>query len=194
MKKLFLTIAFSFCALALSAHDVRLTTGASTIKAVSDAISKQTEILFSFQKSVGDLSTPPLSLNLKNATVENVCKAAFSQTNVRWDVDGNLVDLYEVKAEPQPVVREQVDKDAPKVRITGTITDMSDGQPLIGVVVRPKSTPQTGSSTDLNGLYVIEADKGDILIFSYMGYRDLEVPVTGDPVVDVKMSLNQEVR
>ena len=193
MKKLFLTIAFSVCAFVLSAHDVRLTTGESTIKAVSEAISKQTGILFSFQKSVGELSTPPLSLDLKNATVDNVCKAAFSQTNVRWDVDGNLVDLYEVKAEPQPVVREQVDKDAPKVRITGTITDLSDGQPLIGVVVRSKSSPQTGSSTDLNGLYVIEADKGDILIFSYMGYRDLEVPVTGESVVDVKMSLNQEV-
>ena len=107
MKKLFLTIAFSVCAFVLSAHDVRLTTGASTIKAVSEAISKQTGILFSFQKSVGELSTPPLSLNLKNATVDNVCKAAFSQTNVRWDVDGNLVDLYEVKQslDPQPGYR-----------------------------------------------------------------------------------------
>lgn len=192
MRKLFLVIAFSLFALFSSAQDLRLTSGPSTVKVISEAIGKQTGILFSFSHAVGNLPTPALDLNLKNATVEQICKAAFSETGVRWKINGSLVDLIEA---PKPAVQTSKPQTPPQeaiIRITGTVTDLQDGEPLIGVVVRPKSRPQTGCSTDFNGLYVIEVEKGDALLFSYMGYSDLEVPVTGETVVDAKMSLNTE--
>ena len=193
MKKLFAVIAFSCFTLMLAAHDVNITCGPSTVKTVSEAISKQTGILFSFQKSIGELPTPALSVNLKNASIEDVCKAAFGKSNVRWNISGNLVDLLRTEDAGQTTKKQEQEAQDTKIRITGTVVDIQDKQPLIGVVVRPKSQPQTGSSTDLNGLYVIEAKKGDILIYSYLGYSDLEVPVTGESVLDVTMSLNNEV-
>lgn len=192
MRKLFLVIAFSLFALFSFAQDLRLTSGPSTVKAISEAIGKQTGILFSFSHAVGKLPTPALDLNLKNATVEQICKAAFSEAGVKWKINGNLVDLMEAPKQTVQTPKPQSPPQEARIRITGTVTDMQDGEPLIGVVVRPKSRPQTGCSTDFNGLYVIEVDKGDALLFSYMGYSDLEVPVTGETVVDVKMSLNTE--
>ena len=193
MRKLFFVIALSLCSLVLTAHDVRLNMGPSTVKAVSDAISNQTGILFSFRQSVGNVATPSLSLDLKGATVEQICKAAFSNVSLRWSINGNLVDLMETKAATTPPVKQQEPPKKIKVRITGTVVDIQDKQPLIGVGVRLKSHPQVGSSTDLNGLYVIEAEKGDALLFSYMGYKDLEVPVTGETTVDIAMSMDTEV-
>lgn len=192
MRKLFLVIAFSLFALFSSAQDLRLTSGPSTVKVISEAIGKQTGILFSFSHAVGNLPTPALDLNLQNATVEQICKAAFSEAGVKWKINGNLVDLMEAPKQTVQTPKPQSPPQQARIRITGTVTDMQDGEPLIGVVVRPKSRPQTGCSTDFNGLYVIEVDKGDALLFSYMGYSDLEVPVTGETVVDAKMSLNTE--
>ena len=87
MRKLFLVIAFSLFALFSSAQDLRLTSGPSTVKVISEAIGKQTDILFSFSHAVGNLPTPALDLNLKNATVEQICKAAFSEAGVKWKIN-----------------------------------------------------------------------------------------------------------
>lgn len=192
MRKLFLVIAFSLFALFSFAQNLRLTSGPSTVKAISEAIGKQTGVLFSFSHAVGNLPTPALDINLKNASVEQICKAAFSEAGVKWKINGNLVDLMEAPKQTVQTTKPQVPPQDSIIRITGTVTDMQDGEPLIGVFVRPKSRPQTGCSTDFNGLYVIDVDKGDALLFSYLGYSELEVPVTGETVVDVKMSFNNE--
>ena len=82
---------------------------------------------------------------------------------------------------------------AKKVRITGTVTDASDGEVLIGVSVMPKKNLSAGSSTDLNGLYVVEAEIGDVLIFDYVGYTRQEITVTGQTAVDIKLAVDNEV-
>lgn len=48
--------------------------------------------------------------------------------------------------------------------ISGIVTDISDGLPLPGVSVVIKGT-QTGTATDVNGRYTIEAAPSDVLIF-----------------------------
>jgi len=53
--------------------------------------------------------------------------------------------------------------------ITGTVTSGDDNLPLIGVTVQVKGS-NTGSITDIDGKYSIEANEGDILIFSYTNW------------------------
>src|SRR5690606_2242376 len=72
------------------------------------------------------------------------------------------------------------------IDITGTVID-EEGQPLIGanVVVRDADL---GTSTDVDGHYELTDIAGDaVLIFSYIGYQTLEVPVEGRSVVDVTL-------
>lgn len=63
--------------------------------------------------------------------------------------------------------------------VTGTVED-SEG-PIIGASVMVKGT-QTGTITDINGHFSINAPKGSILVISYIGYSSQEVPVTGKPI------------
>lgn len=70
--------------------------------------------------------------------------------------------------------------------ISGTVTDAS-GIPLPGVSVIQKGT-QRGASTDFDGNYTIELTNGDkILVFSYIGFKTVEIPVSNKTTVNVRM-------
>src|SRR5690606_27005086 len=60
--------------------------------------------------------------------------------------------------------------------ITGQVTD-PEGAPLPGVNVIIKGT-STGVATDFDGNYLIEAGIGDVLVFSYIGFKQREVIIT----------------
>lgn len=60
--------------------------------------------------------------------------------------------------------------------VTGTVISQSDGEPMIGVSVVVKGT-STGAITDLDGNYSINATDGQTLVFSYIGYQQMEVTV-----------------
>lgn len=68
--------------------------------------------------------------------------------------------------------------------ITGTVSDETDV--LTGVSIVIKGTI-TGTETDFNGKYSITAKEGDILMFSYLGYKTIEKTVGSSNVIDVKM-------
>ena len=57
--------------------------------------------------------------------------------------------------------------------VKGTVTDGSDGSPLVGCAVTVKGTSR-GAVTNLQGQYRIEANKGETLIFSYIGFDKVE--------------------
>lgn len=60
--------------------------------------------------------------------------------------------------------------------ITGTLTDGSSGDPLIGASVLVKGTTR-GTVTDLDGNYSVTAAAGETLVISYTGYKTQEVKV-----------------
>lgn len=68
-------------------------------------------------------------------------------------------------------------------KVTGTVTDKS-GEPLIGVSVIVKGT-QFGTQTNIDGEYSINAKQGDVLKFSYIGYKSQEITVSGASQIDV---------
>ena len=73
--------------------------------------------------------------------------------------------------------------------VTGVVED-ADG-PLIGASVLVKGTTR-GTITDMDGQYSIQAEIGDVLEFSYMGYSAQTITVTGN-VINVTMSEDTEV-
>ncbi len=69
--------------------------------------------------------------------------------------------------------------------VKGTVTDTS-GEPLIGVSVIVKGTAQ-GASTNINGEFSLKASEGDVLKFTYIGCRPVEMTVQGTSSVNVVM-------
>lgn len=58
----------------------------------------------------------------------------------------------------------------------GTVYD--DLGPLIGATVHVKNKVSQGTMTDENGKFTIKANRGDFLVFSYIGYKNVEYLVT----------------
>ena len=73
------------------------------------------------------------------------------------------------------------------LKVTGTLTDAETGTALIGATVQVKGTT-TGTSTDLDGTYSIEAPDGNaILVFSYIGYVNQEVVIGNQSTINVSL-------
>ncbi|WP_392447518.1 carboxypeptidase-like regulatory domain-containing protein [Capnocytophaga canis] len=66
---------------------------------------------------------------------------------------------------------------AQTVSVKGTVTDESK-VPLPGVSVLIKNTTR-GVATDFDGKYEIKANRGEVLVFSYLGFVTQEKVVGG---------------
>src|ERR1035437_9396466 len=69
--------------------------------------------------------------------------------------------------------------------VSGVVTDASDGSPLVGVSVMLKGTT-SGTITDLNGKYSLNASKGSTIIFTFIGMEKQEIVVQTN-VINVKL-------
>ncbi len=78
---------------------------------------------------------------------------------------------------------------AKEIVVTGTVSDEAK-ETLIGVSVSVKNQPGFGVITDVNGKYKIKVGENEILIFSYVGYKDTEVPVAGKTTIDVILKVS----
>ena len=66
--------------------------------------------------------------------------------------------------------------------ISGQVTDVETGEPLPGVNIMVKGTAQ-GTVTNQSGEYEIQVSEEDaILVFSYVGYKERELPVGSSPM------------
>ncbi len=72
-------------------------------------------------------------------------------------------------------------------KVTGTVTDETNGEPIIGATVKIKGS-STGVITDIDGNFSIDAGVGQTLEFSYIGYTTQAVKVTKAGRIDVRLS------
>lgn len=70
--------------------------------------------------------------------------------------------------------------------VKGVVSDAGNGEPVPFASIQVKGT-MVGAMTDADGNYSIKVDKDAVLIFSFLGYSDSEVPVKGQAVINVSM-------
>lgn len=70
--------------------------------------------------------------------------------------------------------------------VRGTITD-SAGSAMPGVSVFVKTQPTIGTTTDLNGKYILSVPEDIILVFTMVGFDNQEISIKGKEVINVSM-------
>lgn len=69
--------------------------------------------------------------------------------------------------------------------ITGTVTDASKMPiPGVNIIIKGKAS---GTTTDIDGKYQLQAQPTDTLVFSYLGYQPVEEPINGRPIINVQL-------
>lgn len=78
-------------------------------------------------------------------------------------------------------------------KVTGRVTDFKTGEELIGVSVKIKGGAN-GAITDVNGNYSLEVHNlsTDILVFTYVGYTELQEPVKNRSLVNVQLGESEK--
>jgi TonB-dependent SusC/RagA subfamily outer membrane receptor len=105
-----------------------------------------------------------------------------SATNKYGDKGANGVVLIQTKGESPQVET---------VQISGKVTIVKDGQPLRGVAVLVKGST-TGTVTDMDGKYLINAPVDASLQFSYIDMPTMEIVVGNDRQINVTLDNGAE--
>ncbi|AXO80403.1 TonB-dependent receptor [Olleya aquimaris] len=70
--------------------------------------------------------------------------------------------------------------------VTGKVTEQASALPIPTANVVIKNTTK-GTTTDFDGQFTIEANKGDVLVFSYIGYNTQEITYNGESTLNIKL-------
>lgn len=81
---------------------------------------------------------------------------------------------------------EKVVHNQDEIKVSGTIKD-ADGNILPGVTVFIKDKSSVGTTTNLNGQYVLNTQKTSVLVFKMIGYVTQEINVAGNVNIDVTL-------
>ncbi|WP_428328343.1 SusC/RagA family TonB-linked outer membrane protein [Mucilaginibacter sp.] len=142
------------------------------LEEVLASLSKQTGLDVHYDRNAFN-KEKLVSINCKNQPVQDVLTAMADQTGLHFSlfkntliVSANAVSLGQLK-------------------IQGTVKDTT-GETLVGVSVSIKGTA-TGTQTDVNGLFTLNANAGDVLVFTYIGYATKEVTVGTESTINVVM-------
>lgn len=81
---------------------------------------------------------------------------------------------------------------AEQFKITGTVVDEENNEPLIGTTVQIKGTDRR-TAADIDGNFSIKVEKGAILKFSCVGWYSKEVEVLNDSSLVIELEEDEEL-
>lgn len=142
-------------------------------------VEKQTPFKFSFDRK--DIETSKsIALSQTSGTVESFLQDVARQTLLSFRQINNNIDVKKGRVPEATSVKGQE-----FVTITGTVLDPL-GEPLPGVTIIIDGTTQ-GTVTNIDGQYSLEANEGDVLVFSFVGFERIRRVVGSSNVIDVTM-------
>lgn len=153
------------------------------IQNVFRQIKEQTDLNFIYDEDqVSTLS--PITLSMRDATVESVLKRLFDNTPFEYS--------YEKLSIVVKKRRTQLTTPTDEIQITGVVIDKNE-EAIPGVSVIIKGTT-LGTATDINGKFVIRIPSRDniVLQFSCIGMQKKEIAIKDDKKLIVIMEESSE--
>lgn len=161
---------------------------------VLKTLQKNTDYRFVFSnKVVDDLGT--VDVKVKDMPVLELLPSLLKGTGLEFlRMDDNLIVIREYTNSKKAtnlsnnasVTGESLILLRQDVEVSGLVTDTS-GKVLPGVNVYVKSKPSIGTTTDLNGRYILKVPENTVLAFSMVGFVTQEIRVGSKRNIDVKM-------
>lgn len=166
----FLLMVCVFCSYAGNAHsqNAKVSIRMNNVKLdkILNEIENQTDYLFIYNNQV-DINKIT-SVKVKNEAVAQVLDKILSGTGINYELEGTHIILT------TEAIKDLHAQQQAKT-VTGTVTNVS-GEPIIGANIRIKGTT-TGTITDIDGNFSIEAEPQSVIEVSYIGYLTQETVI-----------------
>ena len=177
----------------------------NTLFNVLKDLNKQKGVYFLFSDaSLG--SRPVNAVTNHNVDIEKILEQVLKNTGLKYKkVSDNAFVILLVKENPKKVTNpdqvnfDEEQSDVPvtgqgimgvNALVSGRITN-TEGVPIIGVSITVKGT-RRGTSTNTNGEFSIEANKGEVLVLSSIGYATQEIAVGDDTKLNITLVLSDK--
>lgn len=143
------------------------------------SIEQSSEFYFLYNNNLIDVNQK-VTINVREQKITDILDQLFQGTEIIYQVIDRQIVLtnksVQTKASTQAVAPD-------KIKILGKVLD-AQGSPLPGASVSIKGTT-VGGITNASGYYSLEASEGDILTFSFIGYKNQEITVNTKTTIDV---------
>lgn len=157
------------------AQTVTLSVKNAKAKEVLRQIQKQTGYNIMVEEALIEKSER-VTLNVKEVPVEAVLRMCFKNEKISFSIDNRTIVVKQAMVQQTEQAANEV-PDAGAIEVTGKVTD-EKGVPLAKVSVL-NMVSKKGVTTGENGSFTIQANPGDLLQFSYVGYRSQIVKFDG---------------
>lgn len=147
-----------------------------TIFEVFELIGKQTECTFIYQ---ADIFQNLPEVHLKKGVIKVIKLLAECLPEESFNISVTRDNYITISRKKTKNLKQD------KIQVQGVITDLN-GLPLAGVNIHIKNT-NTGTSSNFNGAYTIMANTEDVLLFSFLGFKTLEVSIQGRTEINIQM-------
>ena len=150
------------------------------VSQVLASIEQQTNYRFLYNNELTDLKNT-VTINAKNARITDILPSLFLGTALTYQMMDN--NLIVIKEDPT-IVKDVV--------VNGMVTNET-GTPLPGVSIQVKGTT-IGTATNAEGRFSVTVPHANaILVFTSVGYEDVEHPLDGSTSVSIVMHPSQKV-
>jgi TonB-linked SusC/RagA family outer membrane protein len=145
------------------------------------AVEKASSYRFVYSSDVAPVNKK-IDLVVRDADLPEVMDKLLMSTSLSYKVmPDNLVVLFSKEI-----------TSAPEIRVTGKITD-ENGTPLPGASIRVKGS-NVGVSADSKGDYAITVPDNAVLIFTYVGYEERQISVSGQATINVSLKPSTKIQ
>ena len=184
-NRVLLVLLLSFAvSLAASAQKITMNLQQVKLEKVFSLITKQTGLTVAYSRTIVNPERI-VSVQAKDKDLSKVLDDLFAGTNVAYEIGEKKIYL---KAKEAPAASQGSQKTK---KITGTVTDIK-GEPIIGASVLVKGAG-TGTVTDVDGNFTLDAPADALLAISYIGYKTQEVKVGNKNSYSIQLQDDTEV-
>ena len=152
------------------------------VEGVFDLLKEQTTHTFIYSIDLFD-GMPKISLREGKTTVGQLLKSTVSKLGyaVEYEEDGTIL----VFRSGSGIIPDNDIVEQEQSTVSGTVTDPT-GMPIPGVNVIEQGT-SNGVVTNFDGEFAIEVAPDAVLVFSYLGYETVEMPVDGQNQISITL-------
>ena len=154
-------------------QNVTISAKKATLEKVIRDVRSQTGLSFMLDVQLLRKSRP-VDLNIKDVPLQEALNLLFRAQPLGYRIVDGVVVVYEKENVPkkEPVAEPVI----AFVNITGTVVDGKTQEPVSGASVVVKGSTK-GATTDQNGKFSIDANPGQVLVISSVGFESQEVVV-----------------
>jgi len=151
----------------------------ASVEEVLNEIEKKSDYYFLLNQKQVDINRR-VDVVVENSPIKDVLARIFKNEDVNYLVYDRQIILTSKEKTFSPEMQQQK-------KISGTITDATTGETIIGANVRVEGTT-IATVTDVNGKFSLNIPKPDaIMVVSYMGYNSQRVTWNGQTVLGIKL-------